>query len=129
MNWHEDAYIEAHTALLNAIDAAGATCYVEICNSANLVLATLPLSFPAGEVNPTTGALVFDFGDPDAAAANGGEAHHGRLKDKNGKIWLDNLLCTAAGFPAPMTGMLVLNSLTVVEDAPFEGVSLAMAGA
>lgn len=136
MNWNPEAYIAAHTALLAAIDAAYATynqpAYIEICNDAAtpLVLATLPLDEPSvGEVSPTTGAVTFHFGAPDPAAANDGTAHHGRLKDAAGTIWLNNLECVADGFPSPMTGKLVLNALAVVSGAPFEGVSLTMAGA
>jgi hypothetical protein len=144
MNWHADAYIAAHTALLEAIDAAynaaisptSTPAYIEICDNSTtpVVLATLPLlddSGPpsAGSVNGTTGELVFKFGEPDAAAANGGDISFARLKDYAGKIWLNNLECTASGFPSPMTGKLVVNSMVVVQGAPFEGISFTMAGA
>jgi len=124
MNWHADAYIAIHTALLDEIDAAGATCYVEICDSSDVVLSTLPLDYPAGAVNGTTGQLVMAFGARDEEAANGGTASYGRLKDHADKIWLDEVPCSAGSTPVANT--LVLTSLTVVAGAPVEGISFTI---
>lgn len=120
---HVDVLTAAHTAVLGEIDAAGATAYVDIRDSGNVLLSTLPLNFPAGTVDPLTGQLTMTWGPRDEAAAATGTADHAEICDAAAKV-LFTLSC-AEGV-APVADTCVLSTLSIVQDAPVEGVSITI---
>ena len=120
---HVDVLTAAHTAVLGEIDAEGATAYVEILNSADTLLSTLPLTFPSGAVDPLTGTLTCGFDARDEAAAASGTAHHADVCDAAGKVCL-KMTCSAGS--GPVSNTCVLTSLAIIAGAPVEGVSLTI---
>lgn len=114
---HLDVLIAAHTAVMDAIDAAGASAYVLVKNSSNATLANLPLGYPCGLVDDLTGQLAFDIGAPDAEAEAGGTAHHADVCDKNGKVCL-SMPCAQG--TTPVADTFVMASLLIVLGAPVQ---------
>ena len=120
---HVDMKIAVHTAAKVAIDAAGAAGRVDIVDEENVVLATVPLTYPCGTVSGTTGQLTVTPDGRDESAANGGVAHHADICDKDGKKLLV-LSCVEGA--SPVADACVLAVLTVVENAPFEITSITI---
>ena len=123
VSFHADLLVAAHTAVLGEIDGAGATAYVEIRDVSDVLLSTLPLDFPAGTVDAGTGQLTCVFGLPDLEAAATGTADHADICDAAAKI-LITLSCEAG--VTPVADACVLTTLSIVQGAPVEGVSLTI---
>ena len=120
---HVDMKVAVHTAARDAIDAAGASGYVNLVDAEAVVLATIPLTYPCGTVSGTTGQLTITPNGRDKAAANGGFADHADICDKNGKKLL--VLSCAEG-SSPVADSCVLDSRTIVEGAPVEAISITI---
>ena len=120
---HADVLVAAHTAVLGEIDAEGATAYVAIYDVGNVLLSTLPLDYPSGTVNGTTGTLTLTWGARDEAAAASGTANYATVCDAADKALLT--LSCATGTVA-VADTCVLGSLTVVAGSPVEGISLTI---
>lgn len=121
--FHADLLVAAHTAVLGEIDGAGATAYVAIYDSADTLLSTLPLDYPSGTVNATTGQLTITFGARDESAAASGTADYATICDAADKV-LITLSCAAG--TAAVADTCVLSTLSIVAGAPVEGVSLTI---
>jgi len=117
---HVDVLVAAHTAVLGEIDSEGATAYINIRDSGDVLLSTLPLTYPAGTVSGTTGKLTLGFGARDEEAAASGTASYAELCDHAAKVLME-LSCAAGSAPAADT--CVLSSLSIIAGAPVEGVS------
>lgn len=115
--------VSVHTAVKDEIDGGGAAGYIDIYDSSDTLLSTLPLDYPCGTVNGTTGQLTIDFGARDDEAAATGTADYGVVKDSAGTT-LITLDC-AEGTSA-VADTLVLSSLSIVAGAPVEGVSFTI---
>ncbi len=120
---HVDVLTAAHTAVLGEIDGAGATAYVNVRDSGDVLLSTLPLDFPAGTVDPLTGQLAMVWGARDDAAAATGSADHAEICDAAAKV-LFVLSCSEG--VAPVADTCVLSTLSIVAGAPVEGVSITI---
>ena len=112
------AAIAAHTAIRDGLDAEGATAYVEIYDSSDTLLATLPLDYPCGSVDGGTGQVTISWGPRDDAAAAGGTADYGLIKDAAGAPWFE-LPCVESA--TPVADSIAMSSLTIVLGAPVEG--------
>lgn len=117
--------IAARTAILAQIDtgSAVATAYVNILNSADQVLATLPLTYPCGTVNGS-GQLVFDVSNARDDAAE--TAPTDRVATKARIHNRDNVQCleaTVVSGSAPSANNFVLTSTTIASGQPVELVS------
>jgi hypothetical protein len=123
ITFNVDLLLAAHGAAIAAIDAAGGNAYVTVEDADNLVLSTLPLMRPCGTLNATTGRLTFAIGPRDEEAAASGDAHHGKLCDSNGKVWLSGPCAAGA---TPLDGYFMLRSLAVVQGTPFELLSMTL---
>ena len=73
MAWAADVEVAVQTAILAKIDANGSAAKLNIYTSGATLLSTLPFTYPAGTVNPSTGQLSLTFGarDEEAAALKG----------------------------------------------------------
>jgi hypothetical protein len=120
---HVDVRTAAHIAVLGEIDAEGATAYVEIRDSSDTVLCTLPLTYPSGSVDPANARLTCGFDGRDESAAASGAAHLAYVCDANGKE-LIKMTCSAGS--GPVSNTCVLTSLAIIAGAPVEGVSLTI---
>jgi hypothetical protein len=119
---HKDLSVALHTLVRDTLDAAGDSAKVVIKNASDATLTTIPLAYPCGAVNASTGRLTM------AAASSpmpvlSGTAAYGEVQDKDNKAWL-TLPCLAG--TTPVDDALVLDSLTVTEGFPVELVSLTI---
>lgn len=121
MAWSLAVEIAVQTAILTALDANGPSASVDIYDSGNVLLSTLPFTFPAGVVSGTTGQLALDFGSRDEAAAATGTASYVQLKTAIGVVIEDNIPCEAGS--TPVSGKFVMPTLSIVAGAPVEGTS------
>ena len=116
-----DAFVAAHTAFRDLIDAGLAAGSIKIRDAADVLLANVPLSYPCGAVDGVTGRLTFAIAGPDLAADAGGVAAYGEFCDSAGAV---KLSLPAVEGPASIAGKLVLNTTTIVVGQP---VSVAVA--
>lgn len=111
------AKIAAHTEFLALVDAGSGAGSIKIRDSADVLLAQIPLDDPAGTVNGTTGQFTFAFDGRDESANASGTAAYAEVCDSDGTVHL--ALPTQAGSVA-VSGYLVLNTLTIVSGLPVE---------
>ena len=114
------ALVAAHTAFRDLIDAGTAGGSIKIRDSADVLLAQIPLSKPCGTINGTTGQLTITPAGRDESADATGTAAYGEFCDSNGTIHLS--LPAQAGAVA-VTGKLVINTLSIVAGGPVEVLS------
>jgi len=115
------ALVAAHTSFLNLIDADPTLAgMIRIRDAADVLLAQIPLTDPAGTVNGATGQLTLTPAARDESADASSTAAYGELCDGTGLVHL--ALPAQAGLVA-VSGKLVLNTLTVVAGGPVEVVS------
>jgi len=120
MSWSVAVEVAVQTAIKTQIDGAGASAYFEIYDSGNVLLSTLPLTYPCGTVSGTTGQLSCTFGDRDEEAAATGTADHVVLKNAAGVAVETNIPCQAGS--TPVAGYFVMPSLSIVAGTPVEGI-------
>lgn len=113
------ALIAAHTSFRDLIDSGSGPGKIRIRSSSDVLLAEAILDDPCGTVNGTTGQLTFAI-DTQEDAATSGTAAYGEFCDSDNDVHLA-LPCEAG--VAPVSGKLVLNSLTLVGGGPVEIVS------
>ena len=109
------ALVAAHTTFRDLIDAGATAGSIKIRDAADVLLAQVPLSDPCGAVTSATGQLVFGVAGRDEAADTGGTAAYGEFCDSAGLVHLS--LPTQAG-TAPVSGKLIINSLSIVGGGP-----------
>ena len=114
------AKVAAHTAFKDLIDTGSGAGSIKVRDAADVLLATIPLSDPCGTVNGTTGQLTLAIAAADDSADASGTAAYGEICDVAGAV---HLALPTQGGGAPVTGYLVLNSLTVVAGGAVEVVS------
>jgi hypothetical protein len=124
MAWSVAVKVAVQTTAKGLIDGGGAAAYFDIYDASNVLLSTLPLTYPCGAVTGGTGQLVCTFGARDEAAAASGTANHAKLKTSAAVVLEDNIPCQAGS--SPVSGKLVLSSLTIAVGAPVEGVSFTI---
>lgn len=120
--WHFDVIAASHTAVLAEIDAQGSAAYVTIHDVGDVLLSTLPLTYPAGSVG-VTGILTLTFGARDDAASASGTATYGILHDALGK---DLLVIDVVESATSVIDNLALTTTTIVLDQPVEGISFTI---
>lgn len=108
------ALVAAHTSFKDLIDI-GTAGSIKIRDSADVLLAQVPLSDPCGTVNGTTGQLTFSIAGPDTSADASGTAAYGEFCDSSGTVHLS--LPAQAGTVA-VSGKIVLNTLSIVAGGP-----------
>jgi len=109
------ALIAAHTSFKTLIDAGAGAGKIFIRNSADALLAEVPLSDPCGTVNGTTGQLTFSIAGPDTSADATGTAAYAEFADSDNTVHLS--LPSQAGSTA-VSGKIVLNTLSIVAGGP-----------
>lgn len=111
------ALVAAHTSFRDLIDSGAGPGFVRVRSAADVLLAQVPLSDPCGSVNGTTGQLTFSFSGRDESADAGGTAAYAEFCDSDGDV---HLALPAEAGTTPVTGKLVMNTLTVIAAAPVE---------
>jgi len=84
------------------------------------VVAHVPMVYPCGTVNGTTGQLVLAIAGPDSSADASGTAAYAEVCNSAGTVHLALPVQTGA---AAVAGYMVLNTLSIVASAPVEVVS------
>lgn len=105
------ALVAAHTAFRDLIDSGAGAGFVRIRDSADALLAQVPLSDPCGTVNGTTGQLTFSIAGPDSSADANGTAAYGEFCDSDGDV---HLALPAEQGASPVSGKIVLNTLSII---------------
>ena len=105
------ALVAAHTSFRDLIDSGIGAGFVRIRNSADVLLAQVPLSDPCGTVNGATGQLTFSIAGPDTSADASGTAAYAEFCNSDGGVHLS--LPAEAGTVA-VSGKVVLNTLSII---------------
>lgn len=121
--WRPSAIIAANTALLADIDTGSGAARVTLHDAADVKLAEIPLTDPAGSVNATTGLLTLTPSGRDESADASGTAFYASIRDGNGAV-VRSLPCQAGSFAVP--GACVLNTLAIVAGGPVELLSITV---
>lgn len=111
------ALVAAHTSFKDLIDGGSGAGFIRVRDSADVLLATCPLTDPCGSVNGTTGRLTLTFSGRDESADATGTAAYGEICDSTGTVHL--ALPTQTG-TTPVSGKLVFNTLSIVSGGPVE---------
>lgn len=114
------ALVAAHTAFKNLIDAGSGAGSIKIRDSSDVLLAQIPLTDPCGTVNGTTGQLTITPSGRDESADAGGTAAYGEFCDSDGVV---HLALPAQAGSSPVSGKIVINTLTIVSGGPVEVLS------
>lgn len=119
-----DLLVAVHTVVRDTIDAEGSAARVVIQGTTtggtpNTTLATIPLAYPCGSVNGTTGQLTLSGGTDDSPAESG-QATDALIQDAAGTTWI-TLPCSAGS--TPVNNTCVLDSLTITAGYPVQLVS------
>lgn len=108
--WLPAALIPAQTALRDRIDLGGLSGRFKVYSEGDALLATLPLSVPAGTIN-AAGVLTLTPGAPEANAPAGGVAAYATLEAGDSTPLL--LLPVIQG-TAPEPGFLVISTANII---------------
>lgn len=112
------ALVAAHTSLRDLIDShATLPGIIRVRDAADVLLGTVTLADPCGTVNGTTGQLTLAIAARDESADAAGTAAYGEICDGAGNVHLA-LPCQAGTIA--VSGMLVLNTLTIAAGGPIE---------
>lgn len=114
------ALVAAHTSFRDLIDTGVGAGSIKIRDAADVLLATIPLADPCGTVNGTTGRLTITPSARDESADASGTAAYGEFCDSAGLVHLS--LPAQAG-TAAVSGLIVINTLTIVAGGPVEVIS------
>jgi len=109
------AMAAAQTSFKTLIDAGSGAGSIKIRDSADVLLAQVPLSDPCGSVNGTTGQLTFSIAGPDTSADATGTAAYGEFCDSDGLV---HLSLPAQDGSVAVSGKIVLNTLSIVAGGP-----------
>jgi hypothetical protein len=111
------ALVAAHTSFRDLIDSGSGAGFVRVRNSADVLLAQIPLNDPCGSVNGTTGQLTFSISGPDTSADATGTAAYGEFCDSTGAV---HLALPAQQGSSAVSGKIVFNTLSIVATGPVE---------
>ncbi len=111
------ALVGAHTFFKGLIDAGGVAGSIKIRSATDVLLAQVPLAYPCGTVNATTGQLVLSIAGPDASADAAGTAAYAEVCSSTGTV---HLALPALAGAAAVPGAIVLNSVVIVLGEPVQ---------
>ena len=114
------ALVAAHTSFRDLIDSGSGPGSIKIRDSADVLLPEIPLTYPCGTVNGTTGQLTITPSGRDESADASGTAAYGEFCNSDGTVYLS--LPAQAG-TAAVSGYIVINTLTIVAGGPVEVLS------
>jgi hypothetical protein len=116
------AKIDAHTSFLTLIDA-GTAGLVNVRDSADVLLAQITLTDPAGTVNGTTGQLTLTPAGPDASANASGTAAYVEICSSAGTV---HLAIPAQQGTAAVSNKAVFNTLSIIVATPVTVLSITI---
>lgn len=119
MSYTVPAFIAAHTGVMEALPGGA----LAILDADAVELASATLGTPAGTVSGTTGQLAFTIATQEDSAPATGTAATAELRDSAGVVY-KSFPCTEG--TSAVSGECVLNSLSILQGAPVEVVSLVI---
>jgi hypothetical protein len=119
-----DLLLPLRTQMLSIISEGIGAPRFKVYNSADALLATLPLADPAGTVNETTGVITLSPGDPESDAPATGIAAYATLEDGDGTVLNDNIEVVQSNFG--ITGKLAISTTSIIEGGTVELVSASI---
>ena len=114
------ALVAAHTSFRDLIDSGSGAGSIKIRDSADVLLAQIPLTDPCGTVNGTSGQLTITPSGRDESADASGTAAYGEFCNSSGTVYLS--LPAQAG-TAAVSGYIVINTLAIAAGGPVEVLS------
>lgn len=112
--------VAAHTAFRDLIDAGLAAGSIKIRDATDVLLAQVPLTYPCGTINGTTGQLTVTPSGQDETADASGTAAYAEFCDSAGTV---HLSLPAQQGTSAVSGKIVLNTLDIVASGPVEVMS------
>lgn len=109
------ALVAAHTAFRDLIDSGSGAGLIRVRDSADVLLAEITLADPCGSINETTGQLTLTMPQSDSSANATGAADYGEICTSAG---VAHLVLPAQAGTSPVSGKLVLNTLTITAGQP-----------
>jgi hypothetical protein len=117
------ALVAAHDEFKTLVDAGTGAGSIKIRSAADLLLAQVPLTSPCGTVNGSTGRLTITANGRDESADATGTAAYAEICDGDGLV---HLAIPAAQGVAPVSGVIVLNTLSIIAGGPVEVLSVTI---
>lgn len=114
------ALVAAHTSFRDLVDSGAGPGLIRVRSNLDVLLAEIELDDPCGVVNGTTGKLTLAISGPDLSANASGTAGYVEICDSLGTAYLSLPVQTGT---VAVSGVAVLNSLTIVAGAPVNVVS------
>ena len=111
------AKVAAHTSFRDIIDSGSGAGFIRFRTSADALLGTVPLSDPCGSVDGGTGQLTLSIAGPDTSADASGTIAYAEVCDSDGDV---HLAIPAQAGSSPVSGKIVMNTLTVLVGGPIE---------
>lgn len=111
------ALIAAHTSFRDLLDSGSGAGFVRVRDASDVLLAQIPLSDPCGSVDGTTGQLTLSIAGADSSADATGTAAYCEICDSDGDV---HLALPAQSGTSPVSGKIVINTLSIVAAAPVE---------
>jgi Flp pilus assembly protein TadG len=115
--------IAVHTELRDLIDAGAGAGLIRIRDAADVLLAEFTLDDPCGTVNGTTGQLTITVDVQEASANASGTAAYGEICTSDGTV---RLALPAQAGSSPVSGKIVLNTLTITSGGPVNILSVTI---
>jgi hypothetical protein len=112
-----NAWIAGYTALLGEITGGAGDATVSIFDADDELLAEATIDAEASEVSATTGDITIEIDTQEDSAPAGGTASYAQIINGDGEPTIQ-VPCATGSTPSP--GFCVLNTLTVIESAPVE---------
>ena len=116
-------WVAAHTAALAVIVGGASTPKLRIRDASDVLLAEIILDDATSAVNGTSGDITLEVDTQEDAAPASGTASYCEILDGDGDVHL-TLDCQAGS--TPVSGACVLNTLSIVEDAPVNVLSIVI---
>lgn len=118
--WRPSAIVAAHNALVILLATGANDPSITIHNSADTLLAEIPLASTPGTVNQATGLLTLASNGREESAPAGGTASYATIRDAGGNA-MRSIPCQQG--TAAVSGYCVLSTLTIVQGEPVELIS------
>lgn len=117
------ALVAANTSFRDLIDSGSGAGLVRIRDPADVLLAECTCSDPCGTVNSGTGQLTFSAVTSDASANASGTAAYAEICTSAGTV---HLSIPAQAGTTPVSGKIVMNTLTIASGGPVAIVSITI---
>jgi len=117
--YEAQSLIDAQQAFLDRVDLGASTAKIRLRDEADVLLAEIPLTDPAGTIDGA-GQLTITASGPETSAPASGTCSYGEICDSDSNV---RLTMPAEVGAAPVSGSLVLSNTTIAAGAEVSLVS------